>query len=88
MITYEKIFRHPIAIFIYFVIGIWYVAYPGEDWHFYVGIFILVAAVINLIQYIKRKSAKPVRPMCEFCGYVALDERELHNHQINCEKKR
>jgi len=26
--------------------------------------------------------------MCEYCGFIALDERDLHNHQIICKKKK
>ncbi len=36
-------------------------------------------------KYYKEKN-KP-KPICNFCGYVALDERELHNHQSTCKKK-
>ena len=25
---------------------------------------------------------------CSYCGYIAKDDRELHNHQITCEKKK
>ena len=77
-------FDHPIFILIMFVIGIWSVT-TSDGWLYYLGVFILVMAVINLIQYIHKKSK---RPKCEYCGYIAKDDRELHNHQINCEKKK
>ena len=31
---------------------------------------------------------KKPKPKCAYCGYLALDDRELHNHQITCEKKK
>ena len=77
--------EHPIIIFFMFVVGIYNVVARVSDFSFYLGIFILIMAFVNLILYIKRKSK---RPKCEYCGYIALDERELHNHQLTCEKKK
>ena len=57
---------------------------------FLIGLFGFITGIITLIIAIKEdrdKKNKP-RPMCEYCGYVALDERELHNHQLVCEKKK
>ena len=86
--VFKNFLQNPVIIAFMFLIGGWNVVYPSEDWNLYLGIFILIMAFVNLIQYIKRKSTKPVRPKCEYCGYIALDERELHNHQLNCEKKK
>ena len=36
----------------------------------------------------KDSMKKYSKPICEFCGYIALDERELYNHQNTCEKKK
>jgi len=70
-----------------FLIGFWNVFFPSEDWNIYVGIFIILMTTLNLRKYIKSRTIKPVRPICEYCGYVAFDERELDNHQPTCEKK-
>ena len=51
------------------------------------GIFILSIGIIKLAWIGDEKKKKVPRPMCSFCGYIALDEKELHNHQITCEKK-
>lgn len=80
--------QHPVIIFILYIVGFWNIAFPGDNWNLYIGIFIVIMTTLNLIKYIKKKSAKPLRPMCGYCGYMALDERELHNHQITCEKKK
>ena len=55
----------------------------------YAWIVIIVLIIIGayLIRKYDKDENKP-KPMCEFCGYMALDERELHNHQITCEKKK
>ncbi len=51
-------------------------------WPLFVGALMLVLGINGLYKISKRP-----KPVCEYCGYVALDTRELHNHQINCEKK-
>ncbi len=53
------------------------------------GIFAFIVGIVSLIIDVRKveKKKKEPKPICEFCGYVALDERELHNHQITCEKK-
>ena len=48
---------------------------------------ILIAIGVFLIKKYDKDKKKP-KPMCQFCGYIAIDERELHNHQITCEKKK
>ena len=52
-------------------------------WPVFLGFFIIALALHSLY-----KISKKQKPVCEYCGYVALDERELHNHQITCEKKK
>ncbi len=47
--------------------------------------FIAFGVIRGVWKYYKEKN-KP-KPICNFCGYVALDERELHNHQSTCKKK-
>lgn len=84
----SNIFDHPVTILILYVIGFLGISSPPDTFNFFLGIFILVMNTINLAKYIKKKSKKPVRPKCEYCGYISLDERELHNHQINCDKKK
>lgn len=27
------------------------------------------------------------KPKCEWCGYIAEDNRDLNNHQLKCDKK-
>jgi len=54
-----------------------------EVWPVIIGIFAIASGAHNLY-----KISKKPRPVCEYCGYVALDERELLNHQITCEKKK
>ncbi len=60
-----------------------------EDWlkivYFVVIPFLSLNVIHGVWKYYKEKN-KP-KPICEYCGYVALDEKELHNHQITCEKK-
>ena len=56
-------------------------------------LFALIPAIIFIaigVFLIKKydKDKKKSNPMCKFCGYMAIDERELHNHQITCEKKK
>ncbi len=80
----SKTLEHPIVIALLFGVGFYSIVYPGDDWGFYLGIFIVVATFFNLIKYIKGKNTKPVKPKCEHCGFIALDEKELHNHQMNC----
>ena len=55
----------------------------------YAGIIIIVLIIIGalLIRKYDKDKKKP-KPLCEFCGYMPLDERDLHNHQITCEKKK
>jgi len=48
---------------------------------------ILITIGVLLIKKYDKDKKKP-KPMCEFCEYIAIDERELHNHQITCEKKK
>ena len=83
----SKALEHPIVIVFFFILGFWNIFFPSDDWNLYLGIFIVVMTALNLRKYLKNRSIKSVRAMCEYCGYVALDERELHNHQITCEKK-
>ena len=52
-------------------------------WPLFIGVASLALGVHGLYKISKRP-----KPVCEYCGYVALDERELHNHQINCEEKK
>jgi len=84
----SKFLQHPIAIVFMFVIGFWNIVYPSTDLYQFLGIFIVAITAFNLVSYIKKRKAQPVRQMCGYCGYIALDERDLHNHQINCEKKK
>ena len=44
----------------------------------------IIASICIVIAFV---FIKP-KPVCQFCGYIAIDERELHNHQITCEKKK
>ncbi len=65
------------------ILGILVMANGFEEvWPVFVGIFIIAMGLHSLYK-ISRKQ----KPTCKFCGYVALDEKELHNHQITCEKK-
>jgi len=57
--VFKNFLEHPIIIVFMFIIGGWNVVYPSEDWNLYLGIFILVMAIVNLIKYIKRKSRLP-----------------------------
>jgi len=50
-------------------------------------VFIAIFAIASGLHGLYKISKKP-KPVCEYCGYVVLDERELHNHQISCEKKK
>ena len=84
----SKVLQHPIAILFFYLIGFWNIVYPSTDLYLYLGIFIVAITTINLVSYIKKRNANPVRPMCGYCGYMALDQRELDNHQITCEKKK
>ncbi len=84
MSTLSKILKHPIVILFMFLIGFWNVFFPSENWNIYVGIFIIVMTIFNLRKYIKSRSIKPT---CEYCGFIASDERELNKHQLTCEKK-
>ncbi len=45
--------------------------------------WLIIAGICIVIAFVFIK----LNPVCEYCGYVAKDERELHNHQITCEKK-
>jgi len=51
-------------------------------WPLFIGAASLVLGIRGLYKILKRS-----KPICEYCGYATLDERELHNHQINCEKR-
>ena len=53
------------------------------------GILCMIFGPFNLILDARKfkKEKEKSKPMCEYCGYIALDERELHNHQITCVKK-
>jgi len=51
------------------------------------GIILIFYGISKFTEWEKR-SSKPVRPICEYCRHVALDERELYNHQLVCEKKK
>jgi len=78
------------AVFLIYVIYYLSTNYETlEDWlkivYFVIIPFISLSVIHGVWKYYKEKN-KP-KPICEFCGYVALDERELHNHQISCEKK-
>ena len=84
----SDILQHPVVIFALYIIGFWNIAFPSDNWNLYIGIFIVLMTSLNLIKYIKKRNAKPARPMCGYCGYMALNERELHNHQITCEEKK
>jgi len=79
------------AVFLIYVIFYLSTNYDTlEDWlkivYFIFIPFISFGVIRGVWKYYKEKN-KPKR-ICEFCGYVALDERELHNHQITCEKKK
>ena len=52
-------------------------------WPLLIGVFVFVTGLHGLY-----KISKKLKIVCEYCGYEALDERELHNHQITCEKKK
>jgi len=84
----SKVLQHPIVILFMYLIGFWNIVYPSTDLYLYLGISIVAITTINLVSYIKTKKANPVRQMCGYCGYMALDKKELHNHQLNCEKKK
>ncbi len=84
----SKVLQHPGILLIMFVIGFWNIVYPSTDLYLYLGIFIVAVTAFNLVSYIKKRKTQPVRQMCGYCGYIALDERDLHNHQMNCEKKK
>jgi len=59
----------------------------GTEWyHYLLGIMGLTSGGYSIYKNSKKKNEP--RPVCEYCGYVALDARELHNHQITCEKKK
>jgi len=82
--SYKKITKSTgYSIFLIIVGVITLVTGLGVIWSVLVGIFAIALGSYNLYK-ISRKQ----KPVCEFCGYVALDERELHNHQITCEKKK
>ena len=49
------------------------------------GVIILAIFRLDKIKDLDEKEEQ--KPICEYCGYIALDQRELHNHQITCEKK-
>jgi len=84
----SKFLQHPIAIVFMFVIGFWNIVYPSTDLYLFLGIFIVAITAFILVSYIKKRKTQPVRQMRGYCGYIAQDERDLHNHQINCEKKK
>ena len=84
----SKALEHPIVIVLFFTIGFWNIFFPSADWHLFVGIFIVVLTILNLRKYLRKRSIKLVRPICEYCGHDALDEKELYNHQLVCEKKK
>ena len=84
----SKALEHPIVIVFFFILGFWNIFFPSEDWNLYVGIFIVVMTAFNLRKYLKNRSIKPVRPICEYCEHDVLDEKELYNHQLVCEKKK
>ncbi len=66
------------------IIGIIVISTGFEDvWPVFLGIFAIALGLHGLY-----KISKKPKQVCEYCGYVALDERELHNHQITCEKKK
>ncbi len=66
------------------IFGIFALASGLESiWPLFIGAAALALGVHGLYKISKRS-----KPMCEYCGYVALDDRELHNYQINCEKKK
>jgi len=59
----------------------------GTEWyHYLLGIMGLTSGGYSLYKNSKKKNEP--RSVCEYCGYIALDARELHNHQITCEKKK
>ena len=56
----------------------------------YNWIFVILGFAVGghvLFRYYKNRKFTTLRFICNNCGYVAKDQRELHNHQITCEKK-
>lgn len=59
----------------------------GSEWyHYLLALIGFASGGHNLYRYYNRKK-HTTRPICNYCGYVALDARELHNHQLVCDKK-
>jgi len=54
----SKILEHPAVIGLLYFVGFYNIVYPEDDWSFYLGIFIVIAATINLIRFIKKKPRK------------------------------
>ena len=60
----------------------------GTEWYHYILAIIGFASGGHTIyKYYQNKKFTTSRPICNNCGHVARDERELHNHQITCQRK-
>jgi hypothetical protein len=86
-LTTKKFFDKPIFGIIMIIFAILVIA-SAVEWYSYLFALIgFASGGHNLYKYFKNRSFTSSRPICNNCGYVALNERELHNHQINCERK-
>jgi len=66
------------------IFGIFALATGWESiWPLFIGVASLALGIHGLYKISKRP-----KPVCEYCGFVSLDIRELNNHQITCEKKK
>ena len=75
----SKLYNILIIILGFVVIGAVY----EKIWPIFLGMIVIALGIHRLYKIYRRQ-----KPVCEYCGYVALDERKLHNHQIACEKKK
>jgi len=62
----------------------------SKEFFFIMGVILFIVGIISaVLRYMKDEVKKrELKPICEYCRFVALNDRDLHNHQLVCEKKK